>query len=366
MDADLFSPDYVTARTRFCDAARQCGSILQSYPIDQTGPHGEPLSIDVAISSEGDSTRCLMLSSGMHGVEGYFGSAVQLGMLTGWAKNPDTRPRHPWVMIHAINPYGMAWHRRFNEDNVDLNRNFLIEGEAFEGEPEGYDRFDALLNPARKLSSWEPLKLKFALAAIRYGRRRIQHVVSSGQYAHPKGLFFGGCGPVRSHRIFSEHFTGWLGDARDIMHIDFHTGLGRHGTYQMLIDHSLGEAQLHWLNRTFGQHAVCAVGPGSVSSVLRGSFGLWGHRQAGKRNYIYSAAEFGTCNILEVVAALRTENQCTHWDEPDSVATQQARARVLEAFYPASPAWRRQVAGRGMRIVEQALDGLRSLQTEHR
>jgi len=361
MDTALFSPDYVTARTRFCSAAQQCGAILKSYLINQAGPHGEPLSIDVAIADEGDASRCLLLSSGMHGVEGYFGSAVQLGMLTRWAKNPDTRPRHRWVMIHAINPYGMAWHRRFNEDNVDLNRNFLLEGEVFEGAPDGYERFYTLLNPARRLSSWEPLKLKFALAAIRYGHRRIQSAVSSGQYDHPKGLFFGGRGPARSHQIFLEQFTGWLGDAGDVMHIDFHSGLGRHATYQMLIDHSVNQDQLHWLNRTFGRNAVCAVGPGSVSSVLRGSFGIWGHQQAGARNYIYSAAEFGTCSILEVVAALRTENQCTHWEQPGSVATRQARARVLEAFCPASLSWRRRVAGLGMHVVEQALEGLRSV-----
>ena len=29
------------------------------------------------------------------------------------------------VFIHIINPYGMAWNRRVNEYNVDLNRNFL-------------------------------------------------------------------------------------------------------------------------------------------------------------------------------------------------------------------------------------------------
>jgi predicted deacylase len=28
------------------------------------------------------------------------------------------------ILIHALNPYGFAWLRRVNEDNVDLNRNF--------------------------------------------------------------------------------------------------------------------------------------------------------------------------------------------------------------------------------------------------
>jgi hypothetical protein len=29
------------------------------------------------------------------------------------------------VFVHVVNPYGMAWHRRWNENNVDLNRNFM-------------------------------------------------------------------------------------------------------------------------------------------------------------------------------------------------------------------------------------------------
>jgi hypothetical protein len=29
------------------------------------------------------------------------------------------------VFIHAVNPYGMSFWRRWNENNVDLNRNFL-------------------------------------------------------------------------------------------------------------------------------------------------------------------------------------------------------------------------------------------------
>ena len=33
--------------------------------------------------------------------------------------------------MHAINPYGFAWTRRVNEDNVDLNRNFVDHDKAY-------------------------------------------------------------------------------------------------------------------------------------------------------------------------------------------------------------------------------------------
>ena len=44
--------------------------------------------------------------------------------------NPSDRlykalpPRSARYFIHALNPFGFAWLRRVNEDNVDLNRNF--------------------------------------------------------------------------------------------------------------------------------------------------------------------------------------------------------------------------------------------------
>ena len=31
------------------------------------------------------------------------------------------------LMIHLINPWGTAWMRRVNEDNIDLNRNYPFE-----------------------------------------------------------------------------------------------------------------------------------------------------------------------------------------------------------------------------------------------
>ena len=40
----------------------------------------------------------------------------------------------------------MAWHRRVNENNVDMNRNFIKD---HQGEPEGYAKIDTFLNPKR-------------------------------------------------------------------------------------------------------------------------------------------------------------------------------------------------------------------------
>ena len=75
------------------------------------------------------------ISSGIHGVEGFFGSAVQLAFLDSLPPNWQPPPGTKFILLHALNPFGFAWRRRFNEENVDLNRNFLLPEEAYSGAP---------------------------------------------------------------------------------------------------------------------------------------------------------------------------------------------------------------------------------------
>ena len=51
------------------------------------------------------------------------------------------------VLVHVLNPYGMAWLRRFNENNVDLNRNFRDAGDYVPNPLLCWDTVNALLNP---------------------------------------------------------------------------------------------------------------------------------------------------------------------------------------------------------------------------
>ena len=67
----------------------------------------------------------------MHGVEALFGSAVQLAFMEQADGRLAASGGSGVVLIHAINPFGFAWRRRFNENNVDLNRNFLLADESY-------------------------------------------------------------------------------------------------------------------------------------------------------------------------------------------------------------------------------------------
>ncbi|MFT7599488.1 MAG: hypothetical protein ACI8TP_002421 [Acidimicrobiales bacterium] len=79
----------------------------------------------------------MALFSAIHGVEGYGGSALQSQLLEGLGSAGWTSPTR-LVVVHALNPVGFSWVRRVNEDNVDLNRNFINWDTAVPANP-GYD-----------------------------------------------------------------------------------------------------------------------------------------------------------------------------------------------------------------------------------
>src|SRR5260221_497823 len=76
-----FPADYATARLRFRAAAKRLGWTLEVHPIPGSGPDGEDLTIDAAISPHAEAGKVLVVSSGLHGAEGPFGSAVQLAAM---------------------------------------------------------------------------------------------------------------------------------------------------------------------------------------------------------------------------------------------------------------------------------------------
>ena len=160
-DSNAFSPNYITARERFRAASSSLGYSHTAYPINQVSPKGEELTIDVAISSAEKFKRVVVISSGLHGVEGFLGSAIQLILLEKLKSIPLLPADTKLVLIHALNPYGFAWRRRWNENNIDLNRNFLLSGKVFEGSPQDYSKFNSFLNPTSPPSLFEPYLIKF-------------------------------------------------------------------------------------------------------------------------------------------------------------------------------------------------------------
>src|SRR5947207_303064 len=109
--AACFSPDYATARRRFQAAAAALGAAPESHPIAATDPHGRPLvrTIDFSRPGPADARRLVVASGGLHGVEGFFGSAVAIALLEGRVGLP---PDTALLLMHALCPFGFDQLRR--------------------------------------------------------------------------------------------------------------------------------------------------------------------------------------------------------------------------------------------------------------
>jgi hypothetical protein len=244
-----------------------------------------------------------------------------------------------------------------NEADVDLNRNFLAQGEPFRGSPPRYRDLDPLLNPRRPPARWDPVALKFLLAIARHGMPALKEAVAFGQYDFPRGLFYGGDRPSRTSEILAAHFDRWLAEARRIMHLDVHTGLGVWADARLLIDTPLSEVQRDRLRGWFGPESFERADSRGLGYRVRGSLGQWCVARR-RRDYLFVTAEFGTYGPTPVLAGLRAENQAHHWSRPEDPGAERAKRRLVELFCPRSAEWRARSLERGVRLVQRAIEGL--------
>ena len=129
-----FARDFVQSRDRFLAAADRVGAALTNISHPLKGSQGENLATDVARIGSTEADRLVVLITGVHGVEHYAGSACVCDWLErgGAVSLPDGMAM---VVIHAINPWGASYCRRYTEDNVDLARNFLDPSEPMPENP---------------------------------------------------------------------------------------------------------------------------------------------------------------------------------------------------------------------------------------
>ncbi len=343
----FFSPDYFTARRRFREMAASAHGRLETIPLDAKGPNGEELGIDIAWFGAANPRRVLLHSSGLHGVEGFAGSAIQLQLLN----DPPTLPDDAALIIaHVLNPYGMAWLRRFNENNVDLNRNFVAD-QAYAGAPPTYADLDSFLNPQSPPAS-DLFTLQAGWLILRHGMPALKQAVVGGQYEYPKGLFFGGKrlepGPEQ-YRAFLAHR---LASTERIIAIDVHTGLGKYGEDTLLVEEENYDA----LRGMFGERVAPSTPDKSVAYRIRGALDTMIPRAMPKAKVFMVTQEFGTYSPTKVLHALREENRWHHYGA--GTLDHSTKQVLKETFYPQDEHWRKRVLERGKELVQQGLSKL--------
>lgn len=357
---ESFSDSYAQARAKFLQAAGAAGLALTCYPLDLPGVDGEALAIDAAWQGPRDAQRVLLVSSGVHGVEGYCGSGAQTALLRDAAWMAAVKQAGVAVLyLHALNPHGFSHTRRVTQENVDLNRNFQDFSRPLPANPAYCKLHPRLLPP-----TWPPTwgnRLAILGLILTQGLRRLQTAISGGQYERPDGLFFGGTEPTWSHRTLRRLLREHLGQARRLAWMDLHTGLGKSGDCERLFMGTREQAEGYArANRWWGQRtALMHLGSASsVSADLTGLLWVSALQECPQAEFTGIYMEFGTQSLLDVMYALRGDHWLYQHAEAPAALKAQIKQRLRKAFYVETPQWQQAVVTEVRQAALQALDGL--------
>lgn len=359
MTASVFPQDYRDSRAAFVRRARGAGAGLVTLSHPLQGSDGEAVATDVACFGPEHASRVLIVVSGTHGAEGLCGAGIQAALL-----ERRVHAEHAGavriVLVHALNPHGFLDLRRTNEDNVDLNRNF-IDHDGGHPDDSAYAEVHADLVP----EDWDgPSRARADAALARYvgerGAAALQAAVSRGQYSFADGLFYGGRAAAWSNRTWRRILSSYASAARYLAVVDLHSGLGARGACELISGAAPGSREHSVAGWWFGDELVVpgldstappATGfmAGSLAQVLPDAHGA------------LVVAEFGTLPFDVVFNALRADN----WlharpgrAQRDSRLWRETKATMEEAFVGRDAAWQEAVTERGVAIVRRALGGL--------
>jgi len=348
-----FPHDYREARHAFIAAAEAAdlGVTSRLHPSEK-GADGKPLFLDTTTIGARDAKTALLLISGTHGVEGYFGSGVQTGLLReGLAKRAPKGAKI--VLLHALNPYGFSWDRRVNEDNADINRNFP----DFKHPPKN-DAYDEL-REAIELTGLSREAMKTANAVLRaysdkHGAFKLQEAISAGQYKHPRGVYFGGARASWSHLMLKDVFREELKGVNRLVAIDFHTGLGESGAAEMITEDLPGSDAYKRASAMWGNVQSSEAGE-SLSPPLQGTVDQAVAKWMKGKELTFAALEVGTKPTRDVFTAIRRDNWLHQHAQPNDPEWSAVKREIRDAFYVDTPEWKRSVWGHAIKAVDAAL-----------
>lgn len=355
---DTFRPSYTEARNLWLQAARAAGAEIDSLRHPGTGPGGEALWIDLARLGPADGRQCLLVTCGVHGIEGFAGSAVQAAWLQAQGQRPATAAGTAVLLVHAVNPWGFAHRQRVNEDNVDLNRNFIDWAAGVPPNP-GYDALQPDLASGDVERAFEAMDTYRATQ----GEKAFSDAFNGGQHRHADGVFYGGQGAAWSNLAIRLLLRRHAAAAQSLVLVDLHTGIGPYGEPFMINTDPPGSPGRTRALALWGEAALS--GRGSTHAAMATYHGLMLDAFAEELpgcGLCAVAIEFGTRERRTMqqahlsLAWLRAASDRGERVEP--AVSQQWRTDYEEAFIPSDPRWRASVLAHGTRLLSETAAAL--------
>ena len=363
-----FKETYVDCRKSFLEEAQKLKDLhkgLEISDIDVESRFDSDLSIDYCyIPAQTSFKRLFILTSAVHGIEGYAGSAIQQMFLREIVKDINLSDMG-LLIIHGVNPFGFKNYRRVSENNVDLNRNCSTEAGLYLSENKGYNELNSFLNPKQKVSLTSFGNFFFQMNAmqkiLRYSMGTLRQAVLQGQYHHEKGIYYGGQTLEPSIKAVAPLIQKIAGNYKMVFCLDLHTGYGENGILHLFPSPIKDAKKKAQIENIFSGLRI-DWGDTDDFYTVTGDFTSYLGQILPEKHYLTMTFEFGTLDTKSTMGSIKAlhnvmvENQGVHLGYKTRKDETMAKSRFLQGYYPSSDAWRSKVIEDSRQVLSQALE----------
>ena len=363
-----FQESYDDCRDNFISASKEIKSRyknVEEFSLSIPSQIDDDLTINGCyIPAQSEKKKLLIISSGIHGVEGFAGSAIQQMFMHEMLKEMDLA-NVGVLLIHGMNPYGFKYVRRVTENNVDLNRNSDVDRALFKIENTGYAKLNEMLNPQKKVDLGSFKNRFFIVQAVikivRHSMSTLRQAILQGQYSFENGLYYGGQDFEPQINTIKPVLLEIGRDYMTILTIDLHTGYGQRNRLHLFPNPVENKVAREKLEHIFKGYSI-DWGDTEDFYTVTGAFADFIGKVLADKFYMPMAFEYGTLDSQTTTGSVKSihnmiiENQGYHHGYETKADEQEVKRRFREMYFPSSNEWRSEIIRQSREVLKVALE----------
>lgn len=341
-----FSTTYEESRDSFLEKGQHLKSIWARVDYAHIPlPDAPEVSMDYLSAKPLVPKKMVVLSAGLHGIEGYVGAAMINLFIEQFLHELDPQTTG-MTLIHAINPWGMKYLRKANEHNVDLNRNFIWDWNvAADLANPDYNVLRSFFQPKRSGNILFGSKLVQAL--LQKGAKGVERALTLGQYSEPEGVFYGGATYQFQTQEMIKLCNQIFLEYQQVLFLDLHTGYGPRNSMYFVNSPYERKNAAYWQEKFSYPFVVQTAGAQfyEIHGDMINYLYLLQQHQYPEVQLFASTLEFGTLgdSTLAQIRSLKTtidENYVYHHSPKQMRGAAKAKENLQALYYPTDEIWR--------------------------
>ena len=350
---------YKLSRERFLDSCSMISGHkeLLRFEFPYIDADRETMTTEYLRIGDRNLKKWLMISSGTIGLDLFIGSEIQTNFLKNLAFKSISLPKDVGLLlIHGVNPWGAAWLRPGNVNNVVLDFNCSTNFELLKKAEEKDEKLLKLQKTYKFCEkSINPIGFKFETTLltkilfyyIRFGPPRFYEALKVYQRHNLVGLNYGGKDLQRELKALEKNVHSMLPESfSELVHIDIQTGTSWRQKHYIKAEDPGSLAWFKSLNSLPAALQAPFEEPVSVISGLKDSWGMNNSFIAG--TYMISASgahrrymaqrDENIFHNTKIWIENWSRDEQSFWPT-DSYTESKHKRRLLKHYYPKSPSW---------------------------